>query len=335
MKGRKLPLIDRVEVYIIEENQPRWLAFLNGEHDLVDEIPYDFANLIVPNSKLAPNLVKRGIVMDRDYRASVDMAFFNMEHPVVGGYTPDKVALRRAIGLAYSIDDEIRLVRKGIDTFAVAGVATDDGLRPCIQERDERPQSGARQGAARLVRVHRSRRRRLARDAGRPPLILEMATQPDQLSRQLDEIWRKSMTAVNHQHSFQARQVARESEELARRQVDDVASRLGGRSPDGEPFSRWATVRTRDRRTTHASICRLSTRFTRCSAPCLMGRSVRRCSSKRRNCSSPTRHTSSSAIGLRPRCFIRGSSDIGASLSCVRLWKYVDIDNDVKGERGA
>src|SRR5215203_5249886 len=54
MKGRKLPLIDRVEVYIIEENQPRWLAFLNAEHDLVDEIPYDLANLILPNNKLAP-----------------------------------------------------------------------------------------------------------------------------------------------------------------------------------------------------------------------------------------------------------------------------------------
>ena len=31
--------------------------------------------------------------MDRDYRASVYMALFNMEHPLVGGYTPDKVAL--------------------------------------------------------------------------------------------------------------------------------------------------------------------------------------------------------------------------------------------------
>ena len=35
-----------------------------------------------------------------------------MEHPVVGGYTPDKVALRRAIALAYDVDEEIRLVRK-------------------------------------------------------------------------------------------------------------------------------------------------------------------------------------------------------------------------------
>ena len=101
LRGRKLPLVDRVEVYIVEENQPRWLAFLNTEHDLVDELPYDFANLVIPNDQLAPNLQRRSIQMDRAPRANVDMALFNMEHPVVGGYTPEKVALRRAIGLAY------------------------------------------------------------------------------------------------------------------------------------------------------------------------------------------------------------------------------------------
>jgi len=30
MRGKRLPQIDRVEVYIIEERQPRWLAFLNA-----------------------------------------------------------------------------------------------------------------------------------------------------------------------------------------------------------------------------------------------------------------------------------------------------------------
>src|SRR5258708_32360220 len=39
MKGKRLPQIDRVEVYIIAEPQPRWLAFLNGEHDLIDRMP--------------------------------------------------------------------------------------------------------------------------------------------------------------------------------------------------------------------------------------------------------------------------------------------------------
>ena len=36
-----------------------------------------------------------------------------MEDPVVGGYTKDKVALRRAIGMAYNVDEEIRVLRQG------------------------------------------------------------------------------------------------------------------------------------------------------------------------------------------------------------------------------
>ena len=37
------------------------------------------------------------------------LTVFNMEHPVVGGYTPEKVALRRAINLALDVDREIRM----------------------------------------------------------------------------------------------------------------------------------------------------------------------------------------------------------------------------------
>ena len=34
-KGRRLPMIDRVEISIIEETQPRWLSFLNKQQDLL------------------------------------------------------------------------------------------------------------------------------------------------------------------------------------------------------------------------------------------------------------------------------------------------------------
>ena len=95
-------MIDRVEIYIVEENQPRWLAFLNGEHDLVDEIPVDLANLIVPNGKLAPNLARRGVQMDRTPRPSVDMALSTWSTRSSADYAPQQVALRRAISLAYS-----------------------------------------------------------------------------------------------------------------------------------------------------------------------------------------------------------------------------------------
>lgn len=197
LKGRKLPLVDRVEVYIVEENQPRWLAFLNSEHDLVDEIPYDFANLIVPNGQLAPNLVKRGVGMDRTLRASIDMALFNMEHPLVGGYTPEKVALRRAISLAYAFDDEIRLVRKGTSIPSQSPVApVTYGYDPTFKsEMTEHSPARAKALLDSFGYVDSNGDGWRELPDGQP-LVLQMATQPDQLSRQIDEIWKKSMTAV-------------------------------------------------------------------------------------------------------------------------------------------
>ena len=56
LKGRRLPMVDRVEVSIIEENQPRWLSFVNGDQDFLEELPADFANIAIPNNTLAPNL---------------------------------------------------------------------------------------------------------------------------------------------------------------------------------------------------------------------------------------------------------------------------------------
>ncbi len=203
LRGRKLPLVDRVEVYIVEENQPRWLAFLNGEHDLVDELPYDLANLVIPNGQLAPNLQRRSIQMDRAPRANVDMALFNMEHPVVGGYTPEKVALRRAIGLAYAADDEIRLVRKGQSIPSQSPVAPlTAGYDPAF--RSEMSEHSPARAKALLDAFgyidHNGDGWRELPDGS--PLKLEMATQPDQLSRQLDEIWKRSMTAVGLQIDF-------------------------------------------------------------------------------------------------------------------------------------
>jgi ABC-type transport system substrate-binding protein len=37
LRGKRLPAIDRVEIYPIEDDQPRFLAFVNREHDLIDE----------------------------------------------------------------------------------------------------------------------------------------------------------------------------------------------------------------------------------------------------------------------------------------------------------
>jgi len=111
-KGKRLPMVGRIEVSIIEEAQPRWLSFLNGEMDLMYQVPEEFANQAMPNNKLAPHLAKRGVQMEQLPALDLTYTYFNMNDPVVGGYTPEKVALRRAISLAYKTQDEIAILRK-------------------------------------------------------------------------------------------------------------------------------------------------------------------------------------------------------------------------------
>ena len=112
MKGKRLPQIDRVEVTIVEESQPRWLAFLNKETDWVS-VPLEFTNMAVPGGELAPWLEKRGIRYMTSIDPDVTYLYFNMKDPTFGGYSPERVALRRAISLAYNNEEEIALLRNG------------------------------------------------------------------------------------------------------------------------------------------------------------------------------------------------------------------------------
>jgi ABC-type transport system substrate-binding protein len=201
-KGRRLPMIDRVEVSIIDESQPRWLAFLNRQLDFVT-VPLEFANLAAPNGVLAPNLAKQGIQMSRIVNADSTLTYFNMEDPLVGGYTPEKVALRRAIALASDQQREIDIVRRGQAIAAQAGIAPhtygyDPGLKSVNSDYDL-----ARAKALLDVYGYVDRDGDGWRE--RPdgsPLVLEYATQPDALSRQMDELWRKNTDALGLRLAF-------------------------------------------------------------------------------------------------------------------------------------
>ncbi len=195
-KGRRLPMIDRVEIAIIEESQPRWLAFLNREFDLVT-VPLEFAGQAVPNGELAPNLARRGIELQRALAADVILYFFNMEDPVVGGYTPEKVALRRAISLATEVTREIGQVRRGQaipaqSMVAPFGYGYDPHYKSINSDYDP-----ARAKALLDLYGYVDRDGDGWRELpdGRP-LVLEYATQPDGISRQFDELWKKNMDAV-------------------------------------------------------------------------------------------------------------------------------------------
>jgi oligopeptide transport system substrate-binding protein len=110
--GKKLPLLDRIEFYPIEEEQPRYLAFLNNETDSLDTLHQVYAAQVMNHGVLAPNLAKRGIRVFEEVQPEIIYDEFNMEDPIVGGYDEQHVALRRAIILGHNRNQETSVIFK-------------------------------------------------------------------------------------------------------------------------------------------------------------------------------------------------------------------------------
>ena len=114
MKGKRLPQIGTIDIAIIEEYNPRLLMFDRGELDFARSALRSRARKVVDEAgRLRPNYASRGVEMGRATELSLAYSYFNMEDPVFGGYSPEKVALRRAICTAYNADEEIRIIRQG------------------------------------------------------------------------------------------------------------------------------------------------------------------------------------------------------------------------------
>lgn len=205
LHGRREPMIDRVEVSIIEEPQPSWLAYLGGAFDFT-RMPYEFAATAAPDGRLAPNLERRGMHLHQVVQPDVLYTYFNMDDPVVGGYTPERVALRRAIALGYDNDEEIRLLRKplaipaqGLLAPLVAGY--DPAYRSAMSDYDP-VRARALLDLYGYVDANGDGWRERP---GGGALVLHMATQPDSNARQLNELWQKKMAAIGIRLVFDRR----------------------------------------------------------------------------------------------------------------------------------
>ena len=202
--GRRMPFIDRIDVSIIEESQPRWLSFLNGDQDLIRWVPTDLTALAMPNRRLAPNLEKKHIIAERVAEPLQYLLYFNMEDPVIGGYTPEKVALRRAMGLGLDVPRLISQVMSYSATPAQSVLLPgeygyDPNMRSEVGEYDSTRANAILDVYGYLPR-HGGRWRDLP--DGTPFTIPIMAT-PDQLTRNIDEVIKKSMDALGIRTVFE------------------------------------------------------------------------------------------------------------------------------------
>ena len=200
--GGHQPLLDRVEVKIAEEFQGRVLGFLNGDYDYLEQVPESMTDMVIAGGQLKPELAARGMALTRFPVLQTYYMWMNMDDPVIGGYTRDKVALRRAIALGYNGDEDIGLLKKG---FALRA---ESPLPPNVLGHDpayRSPVSYHKAMAQALLDRHGYRQRDadgFRRSPNGARLTLAMHSEATFSGRLRDELWRKNLNDIGLRVEF-------------------------------------------------------------------------------------------------------------------------------------
>lgn len=112
--GKRLPLAEQVEFSFIREQVTGWNLFLQGYQDIWGVDQQNFRQVISRQGSLTPEMVRKGVRLERAAGPIITYFAFNMKDPVFGGYTPRKRKLRQAISLAIDAQAFIDLFNQGI-----------------------------------------------------------------------------------------------------------------------------------------------------------------------------------------------------------------------------
>jgi ABC-type transport system substrate-binding protein len=194
MKGKRIPQIGRVEISVISEEQSRWLAFQNGQIDYIDRFG-SFAPIAIPQNKLAPDLVARGITLDRSVETEMTYYAFNIEDPAIGGMSKARIALRRAMNMAYDINQEIGVIRKN------QAKALQSPVPPGVVGYDPQYRSISRYDPALANKLLDYFGYKRGADGFRDNpdgsrLTIVLTSEPLAISREYDELWKKSLDVI-------------------------------------------------------------------------------------------------------------------------------------------
>jgi ABC-type transport system substrate-binding protein len=113
MRGKRLPGLDRIAFSNTPEASAELLALRRGELDL---IYLNAAELAIQDGKLKPEIARDGVRLLRDPSPYTLMRHFSLRDPVVGGTALEKIALRRAIAMAFDDNEYIRTMDAGFSS---------------------------------------------------------------------------------------------------------------------------------------------------------------------------------------------------------------------------
>ena len=200
MKGKQMPQVGRVEITVIEEEQARWLAFNGKELDYV-ALPATFQERALDGDKLKPELAQEGVSLYRAIDLEITYTFFNTGDPVLGGFSKEKIALRRAIAMGYDVEQEIRVVRKG------QAIKLQMPIPPGAVGHDPSYRSIIRYDPDTANKLLDYFGYKMGSDGHRTlpdgkPLVLRFATETGSAGREFNELWKKSMDRIGINMQF-------------------------------------------------------------------------------------------------------------------------------------
>ena len=202
LAGRKLPLVRNVEISIIEEAQPRLLAFQQKKLDWL-AVPSNLVSKVLDSeSRLNPEIAKVGVRLERSIQPAISYTFFNMEDPVVGGYAPARIALRRAIAMGYDVGEDVRVLRQGQGLPATQVVPP--GMSGHDPKFDGRVRFDVAQAKALLDKFGYTDRDGdgFREQPDGAPLLLKLATGTSAQDRELEEFWKRSLNNLGLRVEF-------------------------------------------------------------------------------------------------------------------------------------
>jgi ABC-type transport system substrate-binding protein len=203
-EGKRLPMLDRIDIKIVEEYQSRALGFLNGEFDFLEQLPESMKELaLTADNQLKPELARKGIVLAPFPVLQTYYMWMNMDDPLIGGYSKEKVALRRAIALGYNSAEDIAQMKKGLAEQAVTP------LPPNVLGADPNYRSPVAYDPALANALLDRYGYRKGKDGYRTqadgqPLLLVMHSEASTVGRLRDELWRKNLNAIGLNVTFKS-----------------------------------------------------------------------------------------------------------------------------------
>lgn len=241
MNGKTMPPIDRIEISVIEEEQPAWLAFKSGQLDLVT-IPETVIGQVLTTDPtfpghviLKPDIARLGIRLFRRLDSEITFHVFNMRDPIVGGYAKEKIALRRAIAMAFPTDRTIAEIRRGqaikMQYLIPNGVA---GYNPYFH--GATPYNPALANALLDQFGYR-----IAEEGWRvlpdgKPFVVHYLTGPTAMDKQWNEYWQKTFDTLKIRLNFQVVKWNEQIKLLRECQYGLAGSAWIADYPDGDNF---------------------------------------------------------------------------------------------------